>query len=34
MIKVVEIDQHQVKLGIKAPKDVKIDREEANKEEI
>jgi carbon storage regulator, CsrA len=33
-IKVVEIDQHQVKLGIKAPKDVKIDREEANKEEI
>jgi carbon storage regulator CsrA len=34
MIKVVEIDQHQVKLGIKAPKDVKIDREEANKEKI
>ncbi len=26
-IKVVEIDQQQVKLGIKAPKDVKIDRE-------
>ena len=27
MIKVVEIDQRQVKLGIEAPKDVKIDRE-------
>ena len=26
-IKVVEIDQQQVKLGIKAPKDMKIDRE-------
>jgi carbon storage regulator CsrA len=26
-IKVVEIDQQQVKLGINAPKDVKIDRE-------
>ncbi len=33
-IKVVDIDQQQVKLGIKAPKDMKIDREEANKEEI
>ncbi len=26
MIKIVEIDQHQVKRGIKAPKAVKIDR--------
>ena len=28
-IKVVDIDQKQVKLGIEAPKDMKIDREEA-----
>jgi sRNA-binding carbon storage regulator CsrA len=27
MIKVVKIDQHQVKLGINAPKDMKIERE-------
>jgi carbon storage regulator len=33
MIKVVEIDQHQVKLGIKAPKDVTINREEVPKED-
>jgi sRNA-binding carbon storage regulator CsrA len=28
-VKVVDIDQKQVKLGIEAPKDMKIDREEA-----
>ena len=28
-VKVVDIDQKQVKLGIKAPNDMKIDREEA-----
>ncbi|MBT6225512.1 MAG: carbon storage regulator [Candidatus Scalindua sp.] len=33
-VKVVDIDQKQVKLGIEAPKDMKVDREEANKEEI
>jgi len=33
-VKVVDIDQKQVKLGIKAPKDMKIDREDTNKEEI
>ncbi|MBT6228684.1 MAG: carbon storage regulator [Candidatus Scalindua sp.] len=27
-IKVVDIDQKQVKLGIEAPKDMKIDRDE------
>jgi sRNA-binding carbon storage regulator CsrA len=28
-VKIVDIDQKQVKLGIEAPKDMKIDREEA-----
>ena len=28
-VKVVDIDQKQVKLGIEAPKDMKVDREEA-----
>ena len=28
-VKVVDIDQKQVKFGIEAPKDMKIDREEA-----
>jgi sRNA-binding carbon storage regulator CsrA len=28
-VKVIDIDQKQVKLGIEAPKDMKIDREEA-----
>ena len=28
-VKVVDIDQKQVKLGIEAPKDMEIDREEA-----
>ena len=29
IVKVVDIDQKQVKLGIEAPKDMKVDREEA-----
>ena len=29
-VKVVDIDQKQVKLGIEAPKDMKIDREEVD----
>ena len=28
-VKIVDIDQKQVKLGIEAPKDMKVDREEA-----